>query len=66
MVDVRIFVLFKSISVILGGQKNDIERMCSMVPRLPLKRFSRPAPLHSGVRAEMACLNKEYLCICAV
>ena len=50
MDDLRVYVLFNSISVISGRRAVDNERLCAMDPRLRLKRVrlerdSNPGPL---------------------
>ena len=48
--DLRLYVLFNSMSVISGRWADDNERVCAMEPRKRLKRFrleqgSNPGPL---------------------
>ena len=50
MDDLRFYVLFYSISVILGQRMDNNEKLCEMKPRLRLKRFrlergANPGPL---------------------
>ena len=42
-VDLKFYVLFNSISVILRQWESDNERPCAVVPRLQLERFPPPA-----------------------
>ena len=48
MVDLRVYILFNSISVIWGQLPFYSERPCAMEPCLPLKRFPSQAGLEPG------------------
>ena len=48
MDDLRFYVLFNSISVILGRGEVEYERVCAMEPRLRLRRFRLERGLNLG------------------